>query len=140
MTKKAEYVFRNAALDLRKQCGAAVRNCVRRMRAHGCHPVNPGDDFEAAIELLALYFDGEITAVFKRYRNKRHNYEPLFSMPPARRKPAAKASKPLTLVERRAVAAKAKVDQWKRKRKLAETKLKMYLGQVSYYTKKGVIR
>lgn len=139
MTRKAEYVFCNAAIDLRKQCGAMLRACVRKMRQQGCSPLIPGNDYEAAIELLAVYFEDELTVLFKRYRSKRNNYEPLFSMPPPRRKPVVSA-KPLTLVERRAVAAKAKVVEWQRKQKLAATKVRQYRKKVSYYTKKGVIR
>jgi len=139
VTRKAEYVFRNAGIDLRKQCGRLVRNCVRKMRQHGCSPLLPGNDYDAAVEALASYFEDELTALFNRYRKHKSNYEPLFSMPPPRRKPAV-AAKPLTLVERRAVAAKAKVMQWQRKQKLAATKVRQYRKKVSYYTKKGVIR
>lgn len=139
MNKKTEYVFCNAARDLRKQCRVAIRNAVKRMRQTGYVALNPGDDYLAGVDGLAQYFEGEIVRVFKAYRNKRHNYEPLFSMPPARRKPPAKGAKPLTLVERRAIAARAKVVEWTRKQKLAATKAKLYRKKVSYYTKKGVI-
>lgn len=139
MSAKVGYVFRNAAIDLRKQCKTAIRNAVRRMKANGYASQVTGDDYLAGIDGLATFFESEITKVFKAYRGKRHNYEPLFSMPPARRKPTVKSAKPLTLVERRAVAAKAKVVAWKRKQKLAATKVRMYGKKVSYYTKKGVI-
>lgn len=44
----------------------------------------------------------------------------------------------LPAVARRAVEAQDKLTQWKRKQKLAATKVKMYQKKVNYYYKKGV--
>ena len=44
----------------------------------------------------------------------------------------------LPAVARRAVEAQDKLTQWKRKQKLAATKVKMYQKKVNYYNKKGV--
>ncbi len=140
MTKKAEYVVRNALRDWRSRANQMVRNCLRRLRKEGITPTQPGvNDYLAATETVEMYLRTELHDLVAEWEQKRSNYEPLFSMPPARRKTAAPA-KPLTLVERRAVAAKAKVVQWQRKQKLAATKVRQYRKKVSYYTKKGVIR
>ncbi len=140
MTKKAEYVVRNALRDWRSKANQMVRNCLRRLRREGITPTQPGsNDFLAATETVEMYLRTELHDLVAEWEQKRSNYEPLFSMPPPRRKPAVSA-KPLTLVERRAVAAKAKVMEWQRKQKLAATKVRQYRKKVSYYTKKGVIR
>jgi hypothetical protein len=99
-----------------------------------------GNDFEAALSLLETHLEHELIEIYARYLNRRSTYEPLFSMPPARRPKAAKTGRPLTLVERRAASAKRKVREWQRKSKLASTKIKQYRKKVSYYTKKGVIQ
>lgn len=143
MSRKGQIIYRNAALDLRKRCGDMVRACVRKMNEGGgvARWKTPDEtDYTAAIELLAIRMNDELCAVFKQYRMKASTYEPLFSMPPARRPKAAKTGKPLTLVERRAASAKRKVREWQRKSKLAATKIKAYRKKVSYYTKKGVIQ
>lgn len=140
MTKKAQYVIRNALRDWRSKTNQMVRNCLRKLRKEGCTPTSPGtNDFLAATETVEMWLRTELHDLVSEWEMKRSNYEPLFSMPPARRKPVVH-SKPLTLVERRAVAAKAKVVQWQRKQKLAATKVRQYRKKVSYYTKKGVIR
>lgn len=143
MSRKVRTVFRNAAIDLRKRSGQIIRSCVLKMMReadNGIAPVIPGNDYEAAIELLRIYMEVELRGVIKHYRNKKSSYEPLFSMPPARRPKVVKTGKPLTLVERRAASAKRKVREWQRKSKLASTKIKQYRKKVSYYTKKGVIQ
>jgi len=68
----------------------------------------------------------------------KHALEPLTMMPPPRRAKRAVA-KPMTVVERRAVAAKASLTAWQRKQKLAATKVKKYRVKVGYYKKKGVV-
>jgi hypothetical protein len=140
MSQKAKIIYRNAARDMRKQIVEALRSCVRKVNKTGCTPLQPGNEYPAAVELLAIHLEGELETVFKRYRSRQSSYEPLFSMPPARRAKVVATAKPVTLVERRAAAAKRKVREWQRKSKLASTKIKQYRKKVSYYTKKGVIR
>jgi hypothetical protein len=67
-----------------------------------------------------------------------HTLEPLVLMPPPRKAKRAVA-KPMTTVERRAIAAKASLSAWQRKQKLAATKVKKYRVKVGYYKKKGVV-
>lgn len=138
MSKKAEIIYRNAARELRRRTGDIYRKAMKELRREGCEPLMPGNDFAAALEMAATVWKDEVQRVFKDFKGKQATYEPLFSMPPARRERST-ASKPLTLVERRAVAAKAKVREWQRKSKLAATKIKQYQKKVKYYTKKGVV-
>ena len=78
---------------------------------------------------------GELRRV---YLAQQSALEPLVLMPPPRRAKRAVA-KPMTTVERRAVAAKASLSAWQRKQKLAATKVKKYRVKVGYYKKKGVV-
>lgn len=139
MTQKSRNVFRNALADLRKRHTQLLRDCVRTMKRTGISPVIPGQDYEAAIELLHTIYADKVASLMQTWLRKKSLYEPLFAMPPVRRRPAASNAKPLTLVERRASAAKKKVREWQRKVKLANTKIRQYRKKVSYYTKKGVI-
>lgn len=139
MTQKSRNVFRNALADLRKRHTQLLRDCVRSMKRTGISPVIPGQDYEAAIELLHTIYADKVATLAQTWLRKKSLYEPLFVMPPVRRRPAAVSAKPLTLVERRASAAKKKVREWQRKVKLANTKIRQYRKRVSYYTKKGVI-
>lgn len=59
-------------------------------------------------------------------------------LPPARRE-RTKTAAPTTLVERRAVSARAKLQRWESKLKYAKAKVKKYGRKVAYYTKKGVL-
>lgn len=138
MSKKAEIIYRNAARELRRRSGDIYRKAMKELRREGCEPLVPGNDFSAAMELLDIVWKDEVQRIFKDFKGKRSTYEPLFSMPPARREKST-ASKPLTLVERRAVAAKRKIKEWQRKSKLAATKIKQYQKKIKYYTKKGVV-
>lgn len=140
MTRKAELIARNANRDLLSKCRKIAMAVSKRLRRDGCDPISPEHDFDAATELVETYWKLELEKVFLKYDKHKASYEPLFSMPPARRPKAAKTGKPLTLVERRAAAAKRKVREWQRKNKLAATKIKQYRKKVSYYTKKGVIQ
>lgn len=140
MSKQGVTIYRNMARDVRSRMTGVFRNCLRKVRKTGCTPVVPGNEFLAACELMQTHLEMELESVFNNYRNRRGSFEPLFSMPPARRPKSAKAGRPLTLVERRAAAAKRKVREWQRKSKLAATKIKAYRKKVSYYTKKGVIQ
>jgi hypothetical protein len=62
-------------------------------------------------------------------------------LPPVRKavKKRRPAAKPLTLVEKRAKLAAARVVEWERKGKLAKTKLAKYRKRVTYYKKKGAV-
>jgi hypothetical protein len=63
-----------------------------------------------------------------------------FRMPPVRREPAAKKARPLTLVQRRAVNAAGKLEQWERRAAAAKRKVTTYRKKVAYYRKKGAIQ
>jgi hypothetical protein len=140
VSRKAVTIYCNIARDLKGKLPSVIRGCIRRVRRTGCTPTIVGNDFEAALSLLETHLEHELIEIYARYLNRRSTYEPLFSMPPARRPKAAKTGRPLTLVERRAASAKRKVREWQRKSKLASTKIKQYRKKVSYYTKKGVIQ
>lgn len=56
---------------------------------------------------------------------------------PARPKARRKVSPKMSVVARRAAEAKGKLSEWKRKQKLAATKVKAYQKKVNYYNKKG---
>ena len=137
MTRRAEIIYRNAVHELRREMGGIYRALLRELRNNGCTPMIRGDDFHAAVELMQTHLEREVIGMFKRWHAKKSNYEPLFAMPPARR-PKSEA-KPMTLIERRAVAVNEKVKEWQRKQKLAATKVKAYRKRVQYYKKKGVI-
>ena len=137
MSKKAEIIYRNAARELRRRTGEIYRRVMVELR-QGCDPVNPGQDWEAAIDGVKWAWKEAVGEVVQDFKRKRSTYEPLFTMPPARREKST-AAKPVTLVEKRALAAKKKVKEWQRKSKLAATKIKQYQKKVKYYTKKGVV-
>lgn len=137
MSKKAEIIFRNAARELRRRTGEIYRRVMVELR-QGCVPVNPGQDWEAAIDSVKWAWKEAVGEVVQDFKRKRSTYEPLFTMPPARREKST-AARPVTLVEKRALAAKKKVKEWQRKSKLAATKIKQYQKKVKYYTKKGVV-
>jgi hypothetical protein len=141
VTRKGKLMARNANRDLLSKCRKIALAVAKRLRRDGFwKPMNSEDDFSNAIDTVELYWREELEAVLLEYGRKRTSYEPLFSMPPARRPKVVKTGKPLTLVERRAASAKRKVREWQRKSKLAATKIKQYRKKVSYYTKKGVIQ
>lgn len=137
MSKKADIIYRNAVRELRRRNTDVCRQLLRSLRQTRWGMGTTGKEFDAAMELLRMRVKEEWHYVMRDFEQKRGNYEPLFSMPPARRQKGV--PKPVTLVERRAVAAKKKVAAWQRKAKLAATKVKVYRRKVSYYTKKGVI-
>lgn len=142
--KYQQVVARNFAGHLRGKLRRILRQAVKSaVRDLNRPPVGgtQADQFEAAVHELTARFKGLLAWEESEVRSKKANYMPLFSMPPARRpRPAPKQSAPaLTVVERRAVAAKRKVAEWKRKQKLAATKVAAYQKRVRYYTKKGVI-
>ena len=61
MTKKAEYVVRNALRDWRSKANQMVRNCLRRLRREGITPTQPGsNDFLAATETVEMYLRTEL--------------------------------------------------------------------------------
>jgi hypothetical protein len=132
-----DIMLRNAARELLKQSREIARKVAK---VRGLQPLMPGNDFMAALELAEDRWGHEVEILIAKWRQKRSTYEPLFSMPPARRPKVVKTGKTLTLVERRAASAKRKVREWQRKSKLASTKIKQYRKKVSYYTKKGVIQ
>lgn len=140
MSRQAVTIYCNIARDLKGKFPQAIRRCIRKVRATGCSQTYMETDFDAALRLIEYHLKCEFVNIYARYGHRRSTYEPLFSMPPARRPKAAKTGKPLTLVERRAASAKRKVREWQRKSKLASTKIKQYRKKVSYYTKKGVIQ
>ena len=131
--RRSDIIIRNAAAHLRKQFREVVRGAVALSSAEA--PSN----FTTCIDTFCYRLQQQVIAECDRIKRQSSNYEPLFSMPPSRRKAVATA-KPVTLVERRAIAAKRKVIEWQRKQKLAATKIKQYRKKVSYYTKKGVIQ
>jgi hypothetical protein len=139
MTRK-EMIIRNAAAHLRKKMREMLRVSVAAANRNYPGASNyPAETFAACIDAVCYGLKVQINAECEAIKRQRGNYEPLFSIPPARRKQVAEA-KPLTLVEKRALAAKKKVSEWQRKQKLAATKVKQYRKKVSYYTKKGVIQ
>lgn len=138
MSRKAETIYRNAARELRRRTREIYRQAMRAVAAEGCNPIREGEDWEAAMSDIEWEWRDGIEAVIEEFTAKRSTYEPLFTMPPARREKST-AKKPMTLVEKRAVAAKKKVKEWQRKSKLAATKIKSYQKKVKYYTKKGVV-
>ena len=138
MSKKAEIIYRNAARELRRRTGGIYRHVIARMVAEGCDPVRKGEDWEAAMNDIEWEWRHAIKAVIEEFTAKRSTYEPPFTMPPARREKST-AAKPVTLVEKRALAAKKKVKEWQRKSKLAATKIRQYQKKIKYYTKKGVV-
>lgn len=135
-----EIVIRNAAAHMRKKMRDMLRVAIAAAKRNYPGVSNhPAETFVACIDALCYGLKVQINAECEHIKSQRGNYQPLFSIPPARRKPSAKA-KPVTVVERRALAAKRKVREWQRKQKLAATKIKQYRKKVSYYTKKGVIQ
>jgi hypothetical protein len=130
--KQTRIIIRNMAVQLRKEMRQIIRKAVKKAS------IRPtGDRFNDSVQALYEGIIREFNAVFDSFDKRRRVLEPLFSMPPARR--VRKTRKPLTLVERRAVVAKGKLSQWKRKQKLAATKVRAYKRKVGYYTKKGAI-
>lgn len=140
MSRQTVTIYCNLARDLKGKLPLLIRGCIRRARSTGCSPYSGESNFDAAIRLFELHLEHGLVELYSRYLNSRSTYEPLFSMPPARRPKVVKTGKPLTLVERRAASAKRKVREWQRKSKLASTKIKAYRKKVNYYTKKGVIQ
>jgi hypothetical protein len=138
MSKKAEIIYRNAARELRRRTGDIFRAVMAVVAREGISPTPGHDDWEAAMEEVEWEWRQAVRAWCEHVEAKRSTYEPLFSMPPARREKST-AAKPLTLVEKRATAAKRKVKEWQRKSKLAATKIKQYQKKIKYYTKKGVV-
>lgn len=141
--KYQEAVARNFAGHLRKRLRrllkAALSSAVREARKSDA--VSQSDQFDAAVSCIVESLRLDMLHEEHSVHRRRSVLEPLFGMPPARRSRSAVRGGPtLTLVERRAVAAKKKVQQWKRKQKLAATKVALYSKKVRYYTKKGVIR
>lgn len=140
--RKHTIVVRNYAAHVRKNIrtllsvavAGANQQMERDLLIRGREPT-----FSETVEVIHRHITSALGKESYRVVDKRSNYEPLFSIPPTRRRPSAPA-KPVTLVERRAVAAKRKVREWQRKAKLAATKIKAYRRKVSYYTKKGVIQ
>jgi hypothetical protein len=137
MKTLTDIILRNAAREMLRKSREIARKVAK---SKGLQPLLPGNDFLAAMEVLEDRWGHEIEILVGKWRAKRSAFEPLFSMPPARRPKVVKTGKPLTLVERRAASAKRKVREWQRKSKLASTKIKQYRKKVSYYTKKGVIQ
>lgn len=136
---RKQIIVRNMAAHLRGEMRRIMREAVRLACASGAVQYTDARlEFAKAVEALRVQLVSRIAVECERVVNRSSNYMPLLSMPPAKRRVAA-PSKPLTLVERRAVAAKSKVCEWQRKQKLAATKVKQYRKKVSYYTKKGVI-
>lgn len=138
MSKKAEIIYRNAARELRRRTGEIYRHAMAALARDGCSPNHGQGDWEAAICNLIWEWKNCLEIWREEIEEKRSTYEPLFTMPPARREKST-AAKPVTLVEKRALAAKKKVKEWQRKSKLAATKIKQYQKKVKYYTKKGVV-
>jgi hypothetical protein len=61
VTKKAEYVVRNALRDWRSRANQMVRNCLRRLRKEGITPTQPGvNDYLAATETVEMYLRTEL--------------------------------------------------------------------------------
>lgn len=131
---QARIVQRNLARHLLKRMPHLLRLVLRHSDINRA----AADVFAEIVETFPRHLHYELRDECKAILAKRSNFEPLLTMPPARR---AKKDKqpPLTLVERRAAAAKRKVEQWSRKSKLAATKVKAYRRKLTYYKKKGVI-
>lgn len=94
--------------------------------------------YAKAVEMAAHAIGKGANAVKRVQLAQQSALEPLTMMPPPRRAKRV-AAKPMTTVERRAVAAKASLSAWQRKQKLAATKVKKYRVKVGYYKKKGVV-
>ena len=128
-------IVRSAGIHLRQK----MRHLMREAVASASVMLDrAGTPFETSVDRLCVALKVQINGECDRIKRHRSNYEPLFSLPPCRRQPSPPRL-PLTLVERRATAARGKVIEWQRKAKLAATKIKSYRKKVSYYKKKGVI-
>jgi hypothetical protein len=140
MTRK-EIIIRNAAAHLRRKMRDMLRVSAKVAAKRNYPGVSnyPAETFAACIDAVCYGLKVQINVECEHIKSSKGNYEPLFSIPPARRA-TQPVAKPLTLVEKRALAAKKKVREWQRKQKLAATKVKQYRKKVSYYTKKGVIQ
>ncbi len=139
--KREHIIMRNYLLHVRKSIRSIVADACAEAKQSATRRVLPDKTYTLFGELVRLATDLLVSRLREeqiRVARRQSNYEPLFSIPPARRQPTP-ASKPLTLVESRALAAKRKVIEWQRKQKLAATKVKQYRKKVSYYTKKGVV-
>jgi len=80
-----------------------------------------------------------IGSVVQDLYKRRHYLDVKFQSPPSK-KPSAQArkcdpTKGMTLVEIRAHSASKKLREWKRKQKLAATKVKYYQGKTKYYNR-----
>jgi hypothetical protein len=95
-------------------------------------------DYIAACDVAIHAVQGAANELRNVYKAQQSTLEPLLLMPPPRRAKRA-AAKPMTVVERRAIAAKASLTAWERKQRLAKTKVKKYRTKVGYYKKKGVV-
>lgn len=136
---------------LQKEMASETKRVLRRYGRR--HPMNRhvlsdaakatyignSDLFDIVQDMLA---EGHVlrTAVaesLKRLAKDAENVEALCLMPPVRRERRVAKRKPATLVGKRAATAAERLAQWKRKRKLAETKIRKYQTKVNYYKKKG---
>lgn len=80
-----------------------------------------------------------VNSVVQDLYKRRHYLDVKFQSPPSK-KPSAQARKSdptrgMTLVESRAHSASKKLREWKRKQKLAVTKVKYYQGKTKYYNR-----
>jgi hypothetical protein len=94
--------------------------------------------YAAAVNVAAHAINDAANELRRIYLAHQSTLEPLVMMPPPRRAKRA-AAKPMTTVERRAIAAKASLTAWERKQRLAKTKVRKYRTKVGYYKKKGVV-
>lgn len=98
---------------------------------------------DAIVDVLCalIYNSGAHHTVARKLYAKRDKLDVLLQSPP----PALPAPKPrkkrpaLPLVARRAVKASARLREWKKKQKVAATKVKQYQKKVAYYNKKGTV-
>jgi len=93
---------------------------------------------------LSLTVDdsGIVERITDQIVSKRDYYDQMFRLPPPRKEVRVRAKVDAALVPKpvlRAAHVQQKLKEWRRKQKLAATKVKQYRKKASYYQKKGLI-
>ena len=85
---------------------------------------------------------GMVERITDQIVSKRDYYDQMFRLPPPRKEVRVRAKVDAALVPKpvlRAAHVQRKLKEWRRKQKLAATKVKQYRKKASYYQKKGLI-
>lgn len=88
-----------------------------------------------------LHNSGAFHKTAQALYKQRHKLDVMLqSPPPAMPPPKPRKKRPkLPLVAQRAVTASARLREWKKKQRVAATKVKAYQKKVAYYNKKGTV-